>query len=172
MKMKRLVALSLSAAMLLCLTSCAGNGKPGDEDSSKHTIVTTKRVYTWPDDALFGDVPALKDNPDTYLRHENDKGYTYEFGAKDMTYAQFREYLLKLENAGFKSYDVTGFGAKGVAEQLPEKLERGKNDASWIGFRRGFYVVAGWYSEKFYTEKKLPVDSSIKLTFYTYNPFE
>ena len=172
--MKKTVCVFLSIVLLLSAAAC-GKEQP-DPTATTTTVPGTQATtipqgtYAWPDNSLFGDVPAPHHYVDHYISRHNDNGYTYEFTLKNFSYERFRAYIAELEAAGFNIFDPSGFNILKTEDLLPETLPQGTDSASWSGNRRGLYVVAIWNSEEFYTNNNLEFDFNLKLTFCTYNP--
>ncbi len=153
--------------MVLCLAAC-GDKTPDVSDES----TVAQPGYTWPDGALFGDVPGPKERVDSFESKKNDEGYVYEITVKDISYEDFRAYILELEKAGFEIYDPSGLGLAKTEDRLPEKLGEDVFNASWAGDRRGLYIAAFWFGDEYYEKHDLAQDVNLRLTFYTYNAFD
>lgn len=167
--MKKIVCTLLAVSMLFCFAACSEKpfaDNDGASGASQHD------GYAWPDNALFGDVPALSEYTDGYKESKNDNGYVYEFSLDEMSYEAFRAYIAELEAAGFTIYDPTGFGLANTQERLPETLAEDVYNASWAGNRRGLYVSAFWFGDEYYEKNDLYADHNVRLTFYTYNAFD
>ena len=162
--MKKLFCVILAILSIVSLAACS--------DKPAETPTTEPVTYSWPDNALFKDVPAVCGTIYFYRENKNDQGYTYSFGADGASYKDFRNYIAELEKAGFEIYSATVLNTTKTEDILPEKLDDDTFNASWIGKRRGLYVAAQWYGDEYYEQNNLPKDSNVRLTFYTYNVFE
>ncbi|MBQ5825340.1 MAG: hypothetical protein IIW48_11120 [Clostridia bacterium] len=173
--MKKFLCVILAVAAVISLAACSE--KPTSDntetkaDSKVETTTETSTKLEWPDNALFKDIPSVGDNITFYNPDKNEKGYTYSFAADEMDYDDFRKYIAELEKAGFSVYKSSVLSTIKTEDLLPEKLEKGTYNATWIGNRRGVYVAAQWYGDKYYEENNLPKDSNVRLVFYTYNAF-
>ncbi len=165
--MKKLLCITLAILSIVSLAACS-------KEPENNIVVETKApsVYSWPDTALFKDVPAVSGTIGFYRENQNDKGYTYAFGSDGVDYKGFCAYIAELEKAGFEFYDVTGLDITDTEDVLPEELEEGTYNASWLGKRRGLYISAQWYGDEYYEKNNLPKDNNVRLTFYTYNAFK
>lgn len=166
--MKKLLCAILALITVVSLAACSKDPDPTNTD------VTTKApsAYTWPDNVLFKDVPALKDTISFYNETKDENGYVYTLFADDITYDEFCDYIDKLEKAEFNIYDTTGLNITTTDDILPDSLPEGKHNASWLGKRRGLYIAANWYGDEFYEENGLPKDSNVRIYFYTYDAFK
>lgn len=165
--MKKLLCITLAILSIVSLAACS-------KEPENNQVVETKAptVHNWPDNALFKDIPAVHGTIGFYRENKNEQGYTYAFGSTGSDYKDFCAYIAELEKAGFEFYDMTGLNITDTEDVLPEELEEGTYNASWIGKRRGLYVAAQWYGDEYYKQNELPEDSNIRLTFYTYNAFK
>ncbi len=169
--MKKLLCIVLALVSVVSLAACSGNPTNNNEttDPSKETVT---EVYTWPDNVLFKDIPSLSDNITYYNHGENENGHTFTFFADGFDYKEFCAYIKKLEDAEFNYYDLSNLDIYDTEDVLPEELEDGTFNASWIGKRRGLYVSAQWYGDEYYEENNLPKDNNVRLTFYSYDVFK
>lgn len=165
--MKKILCIILALISVVSLAACSKD--PGEEQAPQ---AADTKADKWPDNAFFKDIPSVGDNITFYNEDKNEKGYTYTFFADEMDYDDFRAYIAKLEEAGFAIYDTSVLSTKKTEDLLPEKLEDGTFNASWLGKRRGVYVAAQWYGDEYYKANDLPEDSNLRLVFYTYNAFE
>lgn len=171
--MKKLLCVLLAGSLVFGLAACGGDDSSESTEPETTTVVLPQdKTFPWPDNALFGDVPAIKEQVEYYKDNKNDKGYTYEFAANDISYDEFRAYIASLEEAGFGIYKDSLIDTVETADVLPEKLAEGKNNAVWSGNRRGLYVAAFWYGDEYYEANGLEQSYNVRLTFYTYNAFE
>ena len=172
--MKKLLCAVLAGALVFGLAACSGDDTPETTTQPEPTTVVLPqdKTFAWPDNALFGDVPAIKERVEYYRENKNDKGYTYEFAANGISYDEFRAYIAALEEAGFSIYKDSLLDTIKTADVLPEKLAEGKNNVVWSGNRRGLYVAAFWYGDEYYEANGLEQSYNVRLTFYTYNAFE
>ncbi len=162
--MKKLLCIILALCTILCLAACGGKNEP----ENPHDAYTEQ----WPDNAFFADIPAIADEISRYKESQNDRGYVYEITLDKMDYKDFCKYIAKLEKAGFGIYKATPLSTLKTEDMLPEKLADGIFNATWSGNRRGVYVAAFWYGDKYYEEHDLPQDANVRLTFFTYNAFQ
>lgn len=171
--MKKILCVLLAAAVLFSLAACGDNSKSDETTTQPTTVVLPQdKRFPWPDNALFGDVPGIKDSFEYYSENKTDKGYTYEFAANGVSYDEFRAYIAELEGAGFSIYKKSLLDTITTADVLPESLAEGKHNAVWSGNRRGLYLAAFWYGDEYYEANGLEKSYNVRLTFYTYNAFE
>ncbi len=163
--MKKILCVILALVSIMSLAACSG--KPEEQTAPQ----TNTNAIQWPDNAFFKDIPSVGDTITFYEDNKNEQGYTYTFFADDMTYGDFRAYVAKLEEAGFSVYKESLLSTITTEDMLPEKLDEGTYNASWIGNRRGVYIAAQWYGDEYYEQNNLPQDSNVRLVFYTYNAF-
>ncbi|MBO5361202.1 MAG: hypothetical protein J6B25_10245 [Clostridia bacterium] len=166
--MKKLLCTILAIVAVVSLAACSK--KPTNNNTANESIETTAPL-NWPNNAFFKDIPSVGENITFYKEDKNDKGYTYTFFADEMDYDDFCKYIAELEKAGFSVYKESLLSTIKTEDMLPKKLENGTHNASWIGNRRGVYIAAQWYGDKYYEENNLPEDSNVRLVFYTYNAF-
>ncbi len=169
MKIKRFLCALLAASMLFCLAACGDKTPDGSETTT--FVAPADKTFPWPDNAFFADIPAVAEYVKNIKQTQNDQGYVYEITVDEIDYKTFREYIEKLEDAGFGIYKVSPLSDMTTEDMLPEKLAEDKFNASWQGNRRGVYVAAFWYGDEYYEKYGLPEDSNLRLTFYTYNAF-
>ncbi len=165
--MKKFLCVILAVASVMSLAACTE--KP--TDAGAETTTASSASPMWPDNAFFKDIPSVGDNITFYNDDKNEKGYTYSFAADGMDYDDFRSYIAELEKAGFSVYKTSPLSTVTTEDMLPEKLDDGTYNASWIGNRRGIYVAAQWYGDEYYAQNNLPADNNVRLVFYTYNAF-
>lgn len=170
--MKKILCALLAVSLVFGLAACGGNDTPETTTQPTTVVLPQDKTFPWPDNALFGDVPALKEQVEFYKENKNDKGYTYEFAVNGVSYDEFRTYIAKLEDAGFGIYKDSLLDTIKTSDVLPEKLAEGKYNAVWSGNRRGLYVAAFWYGDEYYENNGLAQSYNVRLTFYTYNAFE
>ena len=168
--MKKITAAVLAATLTLsmsaALSSCART-QPGDGIEITE-FRPSEPEYTWPENhRLFNDIPAPEQEIDTLRENKTDRGYSWEITIKKMSYAQFRAYILKLEESGFSFYDASGTGIT-TDSVLPKKLASGREFASWSGHGNLLWLSANWQSNK--QLKKTGGDNNVSMTFTTYNP--
>jgi|GEM_PF-6184116 len=164
--MKKILCILLALVSIVSLAACSKDPTDGSIET------TTEETYTWPDNVFFKDIPAIDGKINFYKDDKNDQGYTYTFFADELDYDDFRKYIAELEEAGFSVYKKSLLSTNTTEDMLPKKLEDGTYNASWIGNRRGVYIAAQWYGDEYYKENNLPEDNNVRLTFYTYNPFD
>lgn len=165
--MKKLLCILLALTTVISFAACSKK-EPGNETEK---IELTTPTYTWPDNVFFEDIPDVGGTITFYKDNKDDKGYTFTFFADDLDYDDFRKYVKELEKAGFSIYKPSLLSSTTTEDMLPEKLEKGTYNASWLGNRRGVYVAAQWYGDEYYEKNNLPQDSNVRLVFYTYNAF-
>ncbi len=171
--MKKIICMLLAGLFVFGLAACGGDETPETTEKETTTVLMPdEKTFPWPDNALFGDVPAIKDRVEYYKDNKSDKGYTYEFAVNGISYDEFRTYIAELEKAGFGIYKDSLLDTVTTADVLPEKLADGKSNASWSGNRRGLYIAAFWYGDEYYEANGLEKSYNVRLTFYTYNAFE
>lgn len=153
-------------SLSLVMTACNNSGK-GNEKVTEFRF--TSPDYTWPGDSkLFKDIPAPADSFKSIIDTKNENGYSWEMRVEKMKYAEFRKYILKLEDSGFKIYDSIGSGTLTTETLLPEKLPSGREFATWSGNGKLLWITANWYSDK--QLKKTGGEDNAVFYFSTYNP--
>lgn len=170
--MKKILCLLLAGSLLFSLAACGEKNKPETTTQPTTVVLPQDKRFAWPDNALFGDVPGIREEFEFYNENKNDKGYTYEFATSGVSYDEFRTYIAKLEEAGFGIYKDSLLDTIKTSDVLPEILAEGKFNAVWSGNRRGLYVAAFWYGDEYYENSGLTKSYNVRLTFYTYNAFE
>lgn len=165
MNMKKIICLLLAAISVISLAACS-------EDPAPETPTNAPVEHSWPDNALFKDVPAVSGKITFYNDEKTEDGYVYTFFADGVDYKALKNYVKQLEDAGFGVYNSTPLELTKTEDLLPDKLDEGTYSAKWIGNRRGLYVAITWYADEYYEANNLPKDNNIRLYFYTYNAFK
>lgn len=163
--MKKFLCAILAVAVVFSLAACSKKPTEGNDEN------TTLSSSVWPDNAFFKDIPAIDGTITLYQDNKNESGYTYSFFVDGVDYKSFCSYIAELEKAGFGIYSSSPLNTQKTEDMLPEKLDDGVYNATWLGKRRGVYVAAQWYGDEYYEANGLPADSNVRLVFYTYNPF-
>ncbi len=163
--MKKIICLLLAAISVVSLAACSKD--PAPETTTKAPV-----EHSWPDNALFKDVPAISGKINFYNEEKTEKGYVYTFFADGIDYKALKAYVKQLEDAGFGVYNSTPLALTKTEDLLPDELDEGTYSAKWIGNRRGLYVAINWYADEYYEANNLPKDNNVRLYFYTYNAFK